>query len=135
MIEPVQTAEFDATLIVPVPKPNGAVRICGDFKITVNKYADMQHYPLPHPEELRAALVGGKIFSKVDLADAYLQLEVDTESRKYLVLSTHKGLFRYTASVWLSWGACNFPERHRLNSSGIARCRGVPRRYIGDRQL
>ena len=56
----------------------------------------MQRYPLPHPEEIRAALAGGKIFSKVDLADAYLQLEVDLESRKYLVLSTHKGLFRFT---------------------------------------
>ena len=56
----------------------------------------MQRFPLPHPEELRAALAGGKIFLKVDLADAYLQLEVDPESRKYLVLSIHKGLFRYT---------------------------------------
>ena len=56
----------------------------------------MQRFPLPYPEDLRAALAGGKIFSKVDLADAYLQLEVDPESRKYLVLSTHKGLFRYT---------------------------------------
>ena len=42
----------------------------------------MQRFPLPHPEELRAALAGGKIFSKVDLADAYLQLEDDPESQK-----------------------------------------------------
>ena len=42
----------------------------------------MQRYPLPHPDELRAALAGVKIFYKVDLADAYLQMEVDEESRK-----------------------------------------------------
>ena len=70
VIEPVKTAEFGATPIVPVPKPNGTIRICGDFKVTVNKYADMQRYPLPHPEELRAALTRNRIFSKADLADA-----------------------------------------------------------------
>ena len=105
VIEPVETAEFGATSIVPVPKPNGAVRICGDFKVTTNTYADMQHYPLPHFEELRAALAGGKIFSKVDLADAHLQLEVDSESRKYLVLSTQKGLFRFTRLPFGFYGA------------------------------
>ena len=96
VIEPVETAECGATPIVPVLKPNGTVRICGDFKVTVNSYADLQRYPLPYPEELRAALTGGRIFSKVDMADAYLQMEVDLESRKYLAISTHKGLYRYT---------------------------------------
>ena len=96
VIEPVETAEVGARPIVPVAKFNGTVRICGDFKVTVKAYTDMQRYPLPHPEELRAALSGGKIFSKVDLASAYLQMEVDEESRKYLVVSTHKGHYRYT---------------------------------------
>ena len=45
VIEPVQTAEFKATPNVPVPKPNGVVRICGDFKVTVNTYADMHRFP------------------------------------------------------------------------------------------
>ena len=105
VIEPVQKAEFGATPIVPVPKPNGAVRICGDFKVIVNTYPDMKRYPLCHPEALRAALANGKIFSKVDLADAYLQLVVDPESRKYLVFSTHKGLFCYTRLPFRFHGA------------------------------
>ena len=37
---------------------------------------------------------GGQRFSKIDLVDAYLQVELDDESRKYVVLATHKGLFR-----------------------------------------
>lgn len=46
-----------STLVVTVFKANRAVRICGDFKATVNSYADMKRYPLPNPEEIRAAFV------------------------------------------------------------------------------
>ena len=31
--------------IVPVVKPNGSVRICGDYKVTVNKYVKTEEYP------------------------------------------------------------------------------------------
>ena len=41
-------------------------------------------------------LEGGKTFTKLDLSQAYQQLKLDTESRKYVVINTHKGLFRYT---------------------------------------
>ena len=37
-----------------------------------------------------------KTFTKLDLSQAYQQLKLDTESRKYVVINTHKGLFRYT---------------------------------------
>ncbi|XP_012532687.1 uncharacterized protein K02A2.6-like [Monomorium pharaonis] len=36
---------------------------------------------------------GGKICSKIDLKEAYAQVPVSTESKKYLTISTHKGLF------------------------------------------
>lgn len=39
-------------------------------------------------------LAGGQHFSKIDLADAYLQLELDEESCCQVVFTTHKGLFR-----------------------------------------
>lgn len=31
-----------ATLIVPILKPNGGLRICGDFKVTLNPYLKIQ---------------------------------------------------------------------------------------------
>lgn len=74
---------------MPVVKSNGAVRLSGDFKVTVNSYANMQPYFL-HPEKHRAVVSGGILFSKVDYADAYLKKEIDKESLNYLVLSTQK---------------------------------------------
>lgn len=53
------------------------------------------HYPLPRPKEIFNKLNGGKIFSKIDLSDAYLQIEVDEESSKLLCINTHKGLYKY----------------------------------------
>lgn len=41
-----------ATPIVPVLKPNETVRICSDFKLTINPYLDVPEYPMSNPEEL-----------------------------------------------------------------------------------
>ena len=85
-----------ATPIVVVPKPSKAVRICGDFSVTVNPQLNINRYPLPRPEELFAALNGGQQFTKLDFSEAYLQLELDEETQQFMVINTHKGLFKYT---------------------------------------
>ena len=40
-------------------------------------------------------MAGGKRFSKIDLINAYLQMEVEETSKQYLTINTHKGLFQY----------------------------------------
>ena len=90
-----ETAEFSTTPIVPVLKPNGQVRICGDHKVSVNKYLDLTQYPLPHIEEVFERPSDGQVFSKLDLPDAYLQVELDDESKRHVVITTHRGLYRY----------------------------------------
>eukprot|EP00079_Xenopus_tropicalis_P016020 XP_004914327.1 PREDICTED: uncharacterized protein K02A2.6-like [Xenopus tropicalis] len=94
IISPVRFSEW-ATPIVPVIKKGGNVRICGDFKVTVNPALCAEHYPLPRIEDLFASLAGGKRFSKLDLSQAYLQIPVHENSRKYLTITTHKGMFVY----------------------------------------
>ena len=105
VISPVQFSDWAAP-VVPVIKGNGSVRICGDFKVTVNKYAKVEEYPLPLVDDLFASLSGGQCFTKLDLPNAYLQLMVEEKSKEYLTINTHKGLFRYNC---LPFGVASAP--------------------------
>ena len=72
--------ENGVSSIVPVPKDDGTVRICGDNKLTVNRAAEWDSYPMPKTEDLITTLNGRKEFSKLDLRQAYQQLLLDNES-------------------------------------------------------
>ena len=43
-----------------------------------------------------ARLAGGQKFSKLDLSHAYQQILLDKDSRKFITINTHLGLFQYT---------------------------------------
>ncbi|CAG2207359.1 unnamed protein product [Mytilus edulis] len=90
----VQHSEW-ATPIVPVLKKNGNVRICGDFKVTLNPMLNVDQYPLPKIDDIFANLNGGIQYTKMDLKQAYLQLEVDEDCKDLLTINTHRGLYRY----------------------------------------
>ena len=94
IISPVTHSDW-AAAIVPVLKPDGSVRICGDYKLTVNKAVKLDTYPIPKLEDLFSALSGGKIFTKLDMSQAYNQLCLDESSKMYTVINTHRGLFKY----------------------------------------
>ncbi|KAL5477033.1 hypothetical protein EMCRGX_G023772 [Ephydatia muelleri] len=89
IIEPVKFSEWAAP-VVPVLKSDGSLRLCGDYKVTVNSVANVESYPLPRINDLLASLTGGKVFSKLDLSHAYLQLPLDEKSKEYVTITTHK---------------------------------------------
>ena len=94
IIESVTHSEWGAP-IVPVMKSDKlSMRICADFK-ELNKQIECDQYPLPRIDELLSSVGSGKVFSKIDLQNAYLQIPVDEKSQEFLVISTHKGLFKY----------------------------------------
>ena len=95
VIHKVELAEW-ASPIVVVKKKNGDVRLCADFKVSINKYIDPQQHPIPSPTDLLSTLSGGQLFTKLDLRQAYTQLPLSSESQKYCVISTHRGLYAYT---------------------------------------
>ncbi len=105
VIEPVQFSDWAAP-IVPIVKRDSSIRICGDYKLTVNKAAKLDVYPLPCIEDLLASLSGGTSFSKLDLAHAYLQLPLDDDSKKFATINTHRGLYQYNR---LPFGVASAP--------------------------
>ena len=94
VIERVSFSKWAAP-VVAVTKSDGSVRLCGDYKLTVNPVSLLDQYPLPRVEDLFAQLSGGKTFTKLDLSHAYHQLKLSPESRDLTTINTHKGLFRY----------------------------------------
>ena len=76
VLEKVTHSEWGSTIVV-VPKKTGGVRICGDYKVTLNQVLDVDQHPLPKPSDLFATLAGGKVFSKLYLTQAYHQMEVE----------------------------------------------------------
>ena len=94
VLEKVIHSEWGSPIVV-VPKKTGDVRICGDYKVTLNQVLDVDQHPLPKPSDLFAALAKGKVFSKLDLTQAYHQMEVEEKFQHLLTITTHKGLYRY----------------------------------------
>lgn len=94
-LEPVESSEW-ATPIVPVLKGKNEIRICGDFKLTINPHIIMNKYPLHHIDDIFAALKGEKKCSQLDLSHANMQVSVEKSCRHYLTIITPLGLFRYT---------------------------------------
>ena len=128
VIEPVQFADWAAP-VVPVVKKDGSIRICGDFKVTINRATKVDSYPLPKVEDLLASLGGGKTFTKLDLAHAYQQIPLEENSKQYVVINTHKGLYRYNR---LPFGVSSAPAIFQRTMEGILR--GIPKVcvYIDD---
>ena len=51
---------------------------------------------MPTTDALFAQLNGGETFTKLDSSSTYQQVLLDEESRQYVTIKTHLGLFRYT---------------------------------------
>ena len=128
IIEPVEFSEW-AALIVPVLKRDGTIRICGDYKLTINHAAKPERYPLPKIEDLFTQLSRGKRFTKLDLAHAYQQIPLTEDSKSYLTINTLKGLYRYNR---LPFGVRSAPFIFQRTIEGIPRGISKVAVYIDD---
>ena len=146
-IEPVEFSEW-ATPIVPIVKEDGTIRICGDYKQTINQSAKLDNYPIPKIEDLYATLGGGTEFTKLDPSQAYQQLEsvflqvvvwiddilVTGKTRHDHLRHLKEVLARLDkAGIHLKLKKCVFPQgevvylEHRINRSGIQPVEGKVR--------
>ena len=62
ILEPVEVSEWAAP-IVPIVKNDQSIRICGDYKVTMNQASKLDNYPIPKADDLFATLAGGQKFT------------------------------------------------------------------------
>ena len=96
VIQPIDYSSWAAPIVM-MKKANGKIRLCADFSTGLNDALDIHQYPLPAPDDLFIKLNGGTCFAKLDLADAYLQMDVDEDSKNLLTINTHRAYFNFAA--------------------------------------
>jgi len=94
-----------ASPLMAVPKKNGEVRICIDFR-AVNSLTTPDPYPLPRIDDLLATVASAKYLTTLDLTKGYHQILLTPESIPKTAFTTHHGRFEYTR---LPFGLSNAP--------------------------
>ena len=89
ILTPVQFADWGAPIVPVLKSDKKSVKICGDFKKTVNQASKVDKYPIPKIEDLFSSLV------KHSMSQAYQQVLLDEPSKKLVVINMSKGFFQY----------------------------------------
>ena len=95
----------------------------------MNPILHVDQHPIPKAEDLFVTLAGGKKFSKMDLSQAYQQVLLHPDDRKYTTINTHLELFQYTR---LPFGIASAPAIFQQAMEKILH--GIPRAicYLDD---
>ena len=67
-LEPVEFTEWAASTIVILKSNMSSIRICRAFRQMSNPHSKLDTYPIPKMEDLFATLLGGCVFSKINLS-------------------------------------------------------------------
>lgn len=92
--------------LVIVGKANGEPRLCLDLR-RVNEAVLREHHPMPVVDDYIMRLGRGRVWSKLDIREAFLQVELAEESRDATTFITSRGLFRFKR---LPFGLVTAPE-------------------------
>ena len=92
-ISVVQYPEWLAN-VVPVPKKDGKVRVCVDFR-NLNKASPKDDFPLPHIDMLVDSTTGHAMLSFMDGFSGYNQIMMAPEDREKISFITEWGTYCY----------------------------------------
>ncbi|XP_062121662.1 uncharacterized protein K02A2.6-like [Drosophila sulfurigaster albostrigata] len=106
IIEPVNGPSAWISPMILVFKENGDIRLCLDMW-RANQAILRENHPLPTFEAFMTQLRDARYFSRLDLKDAYHQLELHEQNREITTFITPLGLFRYKR---LMFGVNSAPE-------------------------
>src|SRR5699024_7240143 len=91
--------------IIFVPKKDGSLRLCVDYR-GLNAITAKNRYPLPLVSEILDRLSSAKIYTKLDLRDAYHRIRIKEGCEWMTAFRTRYGHFEYTV---MPFGLANAP--------------------------
>ena len=105
--------------LVIVEMKNGSLRLCLDPR-DLNKAVKQEHYRIPTAQEISSHLAGKKVFTTLDLKDAYWQIELDKPSLLLCTFNIPFGRFHFTRmSFGLNSASEVFQKKNEEAFSGI----------------
>ena len=94
----------NASPVVRQRKKSGELRLCEDLKVHINGKVIEEDYTIPDRETILHNLHGASYFVKIDLSDAYYQIELDKVAKDKWKINTSQGFFKM---CWLPRGLKN----------------------------
>jgi predicted aspartyl protease len=98
-----------ASPVLFVKKPDGSLRFCIDYR-KLNALTKKDSYPLPRIDELLARVSKAKVFTKLDIRQAFHRIRIDPESEDYTTFKTRYGTYKCKV---LPFGLCNGPSTYQ----------------------
>ena len=98
---------------------SGKRRMLIDYSRTINRFTQLDAYPIPQIEEIVSELLRYKVFTTIDLKLAYHQIELDPRDREYIAFQSGNELYQWRK---LPFGLTNaVPEFQRAINHFIER--------------
>jgi hypothetical protein len=94
IITPVEQPTDWTSRMVIATKKSGDLRICIDPR-PLNKALKRERYPIPVMDDILPKLANAKVFSKLDLTNAYWHVHLDEESSLLTTFQTPYGRYRW----------------------------------------
>jgi len=123
VIEYDDESRYNSPMIV-IQKPTGGIRIVNNF-INLNNKTVTEPYLMTNMNQLLARAAGNRFISRLDLSQAFFQIVLHPNSRKYTAFQTEIGGFRYKR---MPMGLKNAPatcqKLMNIVLRGLHRCAG-----------
>ncbi|KAL0901956.1 hypothetical protein ABMA27_007099 [Loxostege sticticalis] len=94
IIEEVKGPSSWISPVVPILKDENDIRLCVDMR-RANAAILRENHPLPCMDNLLPKIKKAQYFSKLDIKNAFHQVEIHPDSRHLTTFITSKGLYRY----------------------------------------
>ena len=83
-------------MVVTKDHPNRRKRLAIDYSQTINRYTELDAYPIPRVDEFVNKVAQYRVFSSIDLKSAYHQLPLHENDRPLTAFEADGGLWQFT---------------------------------------